>query len=83
MKTVTKTITIEYKYISPSDAGKMLRKLHRTYGMSYKYIAEQIGVASATISRWVSGENDRELHPNSQIRLWDLIEQTTGESGKV
>ena len=83
MKTVTKTITIEYKYISPSDAGKMLRKLHSRHGMSYKYIAEQIGVSPVTISRWASGENDRELHPNSQIRLWELVEQTTGESGKV
>ena len=83
MKTVKKITVVEYKYLSPTDAGKILRKLHRTHGMSYKYIAEQIGVASATISRWVSGENDRELHPNSQVRLWELVEKTTGESGKV
>lgn len=83
MKTVTKKIEIEYKYLSPTDAGKMLKKLHTRNGLSYKFIAEQIGVAAATISRWISGENKKELHPNSQIRIWDLVEKTTGESGKV
>lgn len=83
MKTISKTITINYKYLSPSDAGKMLRQLHRKHGLSYKFIAEQIGVSPVTISRWASGENVRELHPGSQIRLWELVEHTTGESGKI
>lgn len=83
MKTVTKKIEIEYKYLSPTDAGKMLKRLHTRNGLSYKFMAEQIGVASETISRWISGANARELHPNSQIKIWDLVEQTTGESGKV
>ena len=62
-----------------AGAAHYLRQLHGK-GLSYKAIAEAVGVAPGTVSRWLNGET--EIRPTAQTRLWDMIEKELGISGK-
>lgn len=68
-----------YEYMQPENAAHYLRRLHEK-GLSYKAIAEAVGVSPVTVSRWLDGET--ELRSTVQIRLWNLIERELGISGK-
>lgn len=68
-----------YEYMQPENAAHYLRRLHQK-GLSYKAIADAVGVSPVTVSRWLVGET--ELRSTVQIRLWNLIERELGISGK-
>lgn len=84
-KVVKKQVVIAYEYMQPSVAAHYLRELHEQCGLSYKHIAEQVGVSVQTVSRWLHAEIDAswEIQPAKQIALWDLVEKHLGISGKA
>ena len=81
MKTVIKTIKIKYQYLTPESAAKYLRQLHTAGGLSYKFIAEKIGVTPQTVTRWAQAGS--EIRPAKQVQIWDLVEEHLHISGRV
>ena len=79
-RTIKKTVA--YKYLDRQAAAGYLRRLHRDRGLSYKYIAEQIGVTPQTVCRWVHDSTAKEIQPAKQLKIWDLLEQQFGISGR-
>lgn len=84
MKIITKKIEIKYQYLALATATRYLRELHNHCGLSYKYIAGQIGVTPQTISRWMQAGKDAvsEIQPAKQIQIWDLVEKHLDISGR-
>lgn len=81
MKTVTKTIKIKYQYLAPEIAAKYLRQLHTAGGLTYKYIAEKIGVTQQTVTRWTQAGS--QIQPGKQVLIWDLVEKHLKISGRI